>query len=166
MTSETSPGFLFCNSVADVDLIGRLPLVGSKRRHSSGMKRLTAIAAGLLLVTPMAANAEQTFLVCNGKAGAGPFSWNITLNETASTVSMTSLQQPETVLGGYAPESVTWKLVRNDIPMVFRLNRLTGEISNRMIVPSSWSKKNKETAKTKSGSGLCNLRQAPTQRKF
>ena len=131
------------------------------------MKRLTAIAAGLLLITPMAANAEQTFLVCNGKAGDKQFSWHITLNEAASTVSLTNVR-PETVLGGFAPESVTWKFVspQAGVQMLFHLNRLTGEINNRMIVPSSWSKKSKESAKAKSGSGLCNLRQAPAARKF
>ena len=127
------------------------------------MKRLATIAAGLLLDTPMAANAEQTFLTCTVKSGVGVGNWNITLNESASTVSMTNLKNPQTVLAGFAPRRVTWTLVEGEIQMAYRLNRITGEISNRMIVPSSWSQ---EGVEKRSGLGICKVIPGTAERIF
>ena len=136
------------------------------------MKRLTVIAAAaVLLVTPIPAKAEPTFLVCawTGPKGAG--TWNISLNEAASTVSLTSGVRTKTTLGGFSPESVTWSFVSGggdigELRQEFRLNRLTGEIKTQSNVPSSWSKKSKERVKALSASGVCKLRQAPTKRMF
>ena len=131
------------------------------------MRRLIAIASSaVLLAAPMAARADQTFLVCKGITERGPFTWHVTLNEAAGTVSMTSLEKPVTVLGGFAPETVTWRVVRGELQMVFRINRLTGGINSQMIVPTSWSESSQERGRGYAGSGQCNLREASTERLF
>ena len=114
----------------------------------------------------MAARADQTFLECKGSSERGPFTWHVTLNEAAGTVSMTSLEKPVTVLGGFAPETVTWTVVRGELQMVFRINRLTGGINSQMIVPASWSESSQERGRGYAGSGQCNLREASTERLF
>ena len=129
------------------------------------MKRLTTIAAALLLMIPMPANAQQTFLACEATNAAGAkFRWNITLNEMASTVSMTDAAR--TVLGGFAPESVVWRLITGDKENVFQLNRLTGQVNTYALGYGRYGKWGKEQEKKFKASGLCTLRQAPTARKF
>ena len=131
------------------------------------MRRLIAIASSaVLLAAPMAARADQTFLECKGSSERGPFTWHVTLNEAAGTVSMTSLEIPVTVLGGFAPATLTWTVVRGELQIVFRLNRLTGGINNQMIVPASWSEDLQESGRAWAGSGQCNLREASTERMF
>ena len=130
------------------------------------MRKLTAIFAAVLLASPIAAKAEPTFLVCEGKTELGPFTWQITLNEAASTVSLARNGRSFTALAGFGPESVNWTHISGSVQVAFHLNRLTGEINNRMIVPSSWGKKHQESAKKRTGSGQCYLQQAPKERKF
>ena len=127
---------------------------------------MSIAAFAVLLAPPLAAQAKPTYLICKGTSQRRPFTWQVTLNETASTASVAANGRSFTVLAAFGPDSVTWTYKPGKTQMAYYLNRLTGDISHRMIVPSNWSKKDKESWMKMNASGQCNLREVPTERKF
>ena len=93
------------------------------------MKRLTAIAAAVLLAGSLAANADPTYLRCDFKdhKGTRPSKGaiDLTLNQAKGTVETRVLSFDSYTDNGYfGPNTIEFDAVETGIPMV--LDRTTG----------------------------------------